>query len=76
MLRFIRGGGAIVMCEIFACIYRHCNVNPLFLVIPLQFDATIEVPSPTFYNFIGLSVQGGKDVFKMFGTNIQTPLRE
>jgi hypothetical protein len=45
----------VISGEVLDCIDRHGNVYPIFAVVSVEIDATVEISSPILNNFVCFS---------------------
>ena len=45
----------VIPGEVLDCIDRYSNVHPMFVVVPLEIDAALEIASPILNNFVRFS---------------------
>ncbi len=72
MLWFVRRGMSI-MGQLFHDILGHGKINVAFIIIPLEFDATIEITSSVFNNVICFLSEGVVKMLEMFLANAFDP---
>jgi hypothetical protein len=72
MLWYFRRGMSI-MGQLFHDILGHVKINVAFIIIPLEFDATIEITGVVFNNVICFLLEGVVKMLEMFLANVFDP---